>query len=172
MMHSRLSPQRTSSVRLEEPYRADLFTRPDAFVPVMRAFPKLRICLAHFGGQADWRAYAQGQAPLGDENWQVRIRRMIGSGEWPNLWTDISYTLFYFDDYIPFLRLFLTGDEPHHDRLRKRVLFGSDYYMTRQEKLSEREICFRLRNALGEEVFRQIAEVNPAIWLGEADAVN
>jgi hypothetical protein len=52
--------------------------------------------------------------------------------------------------------------------LRRRVLFGSDYYMTRQETLSERAVCFRLRNALGEEVFRQISETNPAIWLGEA----
>ena len=40
--------------------------------------------------------------------------------------------------------------------------------MTRQEKLSEKAVCIRLRNALGEEVFRQIAEENPAKWLGEA----
>ena len=96
------------------------------------------------------------------------IRRMIGSGDWPGLWTDISYTLFQFDDYIPFLRLFLLDDGPAD--CGARVLFGSDFYMTRQEELSEKAVCFRLRNALGEEVFRQIAETNPRVWLGEAGA--
>lgn len=149
-------------------YHADRFTEPAAYIPVMMRHPDLRICLAHFGGQRDWQAYANARAPVGDDNWQVRIRRMIGSGDWPNLWTDISYTLFHFDDFIPFLRIFLTGEDAESERLRARVLFGSDYYMTRQEKLSERAVCFRLRNALGDEVFRQIAEENPRIWLGES----
>ncbi|WP_425044620.1 amidohydrolase family protein [Primorskyibacter sp. S87] len=153
-------------------HRADRFTEPQAYLSIMRAHPRLRICLAHFGGQKDWAAYVNPdqENPLADEytrNWQVQIRRMIGSGNYPGLWTDISYTLFHFEDYVPFLRLFLMGDEPEDERLRKRVLFGSDFYMTRQEELSEKAVCFRLRNALGEEVFRQIAEENPARWLGE-----
>ncbi len=152
-------------------YIADRFTEPKAYRPVMRAFPDMRICLAHFGGQKDWHAYANGEAPRGNENWQVQIRDMIGSGQWPQLWTDISYTLFHFDDYIPFLRLFLLDETEAGDRLRSRVLFGSDFYMTRQEKLSEKAVCFRLRNALGEEVFRQIAQDNPKVWLrGDGNA--
>lgn len=153
-------------------FQADRVTDPMAYGPVMRAFPHLKICLAHFGGQRDWGAYVNPDArsPYHDEtwrNWQVVIRQMIGSGSWPGLWTDISYTLFDFEEYIPFLRLFLMGDDPGSERLRRRVLFGSDFYMTRQEALSEKAVCFRLRNALGDEVFRQIAEVNPLVWLGE-----
>ncbi len=152
---------------------ADRYTEPEAFIPVLRAFPKLRVCLAHFGGQRDWEAYANPDQydPLDDaydRNWQVSIRRMIGSGDFPGLWTDISYTLFQFEDYAPFLRMFLKGDDLESKRLRSRVLFGSDYYMTRQEKLSEKAVCIRLRNALGEPLFRQIADENPTIWLGEA----
>ncbi|MGX9351032.1 amidohydrolase family protein [Shimia sp. W99] len=146
-------------------YKADQVTRPYAYKEVLRAFPDMRLCLAHFGGQKDWRAYANGEELPAKENWQRQIRQMIGSGEWPNLWTDISYTLFHFDDYIPFLRLFLLDESDAGERLRRRVLFGSDYYMTRQESLSEKAVCFRLRNALGEEVFRQIAEKNPVEWL-------
>ncbi|NOD93098.1 amidohydrolase family protein [Ruegeria sp. HKCCD4884] len=154
-------------------YWADRYTEPEAFIPVMRAHPKLRICLAHFGGQRDWDAYVNPDRknPLDDafnRNWQVAIRRMIGSGNYPGLWADISYTLFQFEDYAPFLRIFLTGEDEESERLRSRVLFGSDYYMTRQEALSEKAVCFRLRNILGEEIFRQIAEENPAKWLGEA----
>lgn len=151
---------------------ADRFTEPSAFIPVLKAFPDLRVCLAHFGGHRDWTAYVNPEAPTpyADEytrNWQVMIRRMITGGEFPNLWTDISYTLFDFEEFIPFLRLFLLAEDDNAEKLRKRVLFGSDYYMTRQEVLSEKAVCFRLRNALGEEVFHQIAEVNPRIWLGE-----
>ncbi|MEM7319206.1 MAG: amidohydrolase family protein [Pseudomonadota bacterium] len=158
--------------RVLSEHRADLFTEPDAYKPVMKAFPDLRICLAHFGGRRDWEAYVNPdrRSQFADEyrrNWQVRIRQMIGGGNYPSLWTDISYTLFQFEDYIPFLRLFLMGEDENSARLRSRVLFGSDFYMTRQEKLSEKAVCFRLRNALGEEVFRQIAEENPALWLGE-----
>ncbi|MEX0351255.1 MAG: amidohydrolase family protein [Paracoccaceae bacterium] len=151
---------------------ADRYTEPDAYAPILKAHPKLRICLAHFGGQRDWSAYVNPdrKSAFADEyrnNWQVRIRQMIESGEYPGLWTDISYTLFHFEDYIPFLRLFLLGEDEGSERLRSRVLFGSDFYMTRQEALSEKAVCFRLRNALGEEVFRRIAEENPERWLGE-----
>lgn len=153
-------------------FHADQFTDPAACIPVMRAFPKLRICLAHFGGQRDWAAYVNPErpSPYAEEhsrNWQVMIRRMITGETYPELWTDISYTLFNFEEYIPFLRLLLLREDREGDILRSRVLFGSDYYMTRQEVLSEKAVCFRLRNELGEEVFRQIAETNPQIWLGE-----
>ncbi len=153
-------------------YWADRYTEPEAFIPVMRAFPDLRICLAHFGGQRDWHAYVNPDHhdPLDDafnRNWLSSIRTMIGSGDYDGLWTDISYTLFQFEDYAPFLRLFLMGEDEESERLRSRVLFGSDYYMTRQEALSEKAVCIRLRNVLGEEIFRQIAEENPAKWLGE-----
>lgn len=154
-------------------HAGDRVSDPFAYRPVLDRFDGLRICLAHFGGQADWKAYVDDGGIVvpgssAEDNWQTRIRRMIGSGEFRGLWTDISYTLFRFDDYIPFLRLFLTGEDEASARLRARVLFGSDFYMTRQERLSERAVCFRLRNALGEEIFRQIADRNPRVWLGEA----
>lgn len=153
-------------------HRADRYTEPMAYRDVLTKNPDLRVCLAHFGGQRDWEAYVNPDCPdpyhpERSHNWQVTIRQMIESGDWPGLWTDISYTLFDFEEYVPFLRMFLMGDEDRHASLRRRVLFGSDFYMTRQEELSEKAVCFRLRNALGEEVFRQIADENPQIWLGE-----
>lgn len=149
-------------------YRADHVTRPTAYLPVLRAFPEMRLCLAHFGGARDWESYMNAKPTRGGENWMSQIRDMICSGEFPNLWTDISYTLFRFQDYAPILRLLLKGNLDSDKRLRRRVLFGSDFYMTRQEKLSERAVCIRLRDTLGEALFQQMAETNPAIWLGEA----
>lgn len=150
-------------------YRADGVTRPLAYMPVLREFPEMRLCLAHFGGVRDWESYLKAEPTRGHENWMDQIRQMIGSGAYPNLWTDVSYTLFRFEDYAPFLRMLLKGDDKASQRLRRRVLFGSDFYMTRQEELSERAVSVRLRDTLGEELFQQIAETNPAIWLGEVE---
>jgi predicted TIM-barrel fold metal-dependent hydrolase len=148
-------------------HKADLWTAPQAFLPVLDRFAGLRVCLAHFGGQRDWDLYVnQGVKPeRRSGNWLAAILDLIRSGDHPNLWTDISYTIFQFEDYIPFLKVFLKDE-----RLAARILFGSDYYMTTQERLSERAVSFRLRDAVGEELFRRIAETNPEIWLGERAA--
>ena len=144
--------------------RGDRLCAPGAMIEVLDAFPELRINLAHFGGQDDWLAYVKGEA--GDDNWLSAIRKLIGEGNYPGLWADISYTLFFFDDLAPFLRMFLLGNGDWNKRVRERVLFGSDYYMTRNRALSEREVSVRLRQTLGEALFRQIAETNPEVWLG------
>ena len=146
----------------------DQVTRPQAYEGVLKAFPDLRLCLAHFGGDADWLSHLQdGFDPddpqARDKNWVSAIDRMISGGEYPNLYTDISYTIFKFNDHIPLLRMFLADE-----KVRERVLFGSDFYMTRQERLSEKAISIRLRDALGEADFHRIAHVNPRRWLGEA----
>ncbi|WP_424968532.1 amidohydrolase family protein [Dinoroseobacter sp. S375] len=146
---------------------ADWFTDPRAFIPVLEAFPELRVNLAHFGGLADWQAYVEEGIDPHDpqartENWLAAILDLLRSGKYPGLYTDISYTVFNFTAFLPFLRVFLEDS-----RIAGKVLFGSDYYMTKQEQLSERAVCFGLRDALGEGLFRQIAETNPARWLGE-----
>ena len=146
----------------------DRVTAPQAFAPVCEAFPDLRVNLAHFGGDRDWRAHlSDGVDPddpeAREKNWVAKIAGLLEDRTWPNLYTDISYTIFRFDDHIPLLRLFL--NDPN---IRERVLFGSDFYMTRQVALPEKAVSIRLRNALGEDLFHQIAHVNPRRWLGEA----
>ncbi|MEL7081435.1 MAG: amidohydrolase family protein [Pseudomonadota bacterium] len=147
--------------------RRDKVTAPDAWLDVLKEFKDLRVCLAHWGGESDWIINRRdGFDPDNPEakmrNWAARIEELISSGDYPNLWTDISYTMFKFDENVPLLRAYLSNP-----KVRERVLFGSDFYMTRNEKLSEKEISLRLRHALGEEIFHEIADVNPRIWLGE-----
>lgn len=145
----------------------DAVTEPDAYREVLETFPDLRLCLAHFGGDADWNAHLRdGFDPddpnARDKNWVSRIAGLIAERTYPNLYTDISYTIFKFDDHIPLLRMFLKNPA-----VRDRILFGSDFYMTRQETLSEKAVSIRLRDALGEADFHQIAHANPRRWLGE-----
>ncbi len=154
--HRRLSPALCES-----------YASPHAFAGPMRAFPELRVCLAHFGGATDWQAYLENSIPPGDPdarraNWLTAIRDMIGCGDYPNLYTDISYTIFYFTENLPALAVFLEDEI-----LRSRVLFGSDFYMAEQERFPERSLSIRLRYALGGEAFEQLAHANVERWLGE-----
>lgn len=156
----------------KDAYARDRVTEPYAYREVLNRFPKMQLCLAHYGGQTDWENYlTKGfdpeQSHAKDQNWVYQINKMISSGAYPNLWTDISYTMFHFNAFSALLKLFL--EDP---KLRDRVLFGSDFYMTRQEQLSEKAVSIQLRDALGEEIFTRIARENPRIWLGEADQMS
>ena len=88
------------------------------------------------------------------------ILDMLRSGDYPNLWTDISYTLFQFTQNVPALDVFMNDE-----KVASRVLFGSDYYMTEKEEDSERRVSFEIRHGLGEDKFRLIAETNPEAYL-------
>jgi uncharacterized protein len=86
---------------------------------------------------------------------------MLRSGEYPGLWTDIAYTLFADDDYVYLLKVLLQDE-----RVRARVLFGSDFYVVESAELEERSRSVRIRAILGEDLFTTIAYDNPRAWLG------
>lgn len=149
------------------------YTDPDVYRTVCDRFPNLRICLAHFGGDGDWKMYFEDsasrvkvdlEAPTekrASMNWLTKITQMIESGEFPNLYTDVSYTVFNIDRHLSTLSVLLRGSP----ELRGKVLFGSDYYMTHKEKFDERYLSMKLRHELGEELFDQVARHNPAKFL-------
>ena len=155
----KLKPQKQSEF-------TDHFADPDNYVPILRQFPKLRICLAHLGGAGDWERFLtepwDAASPNGKKSWLGKILDLIRSGEHESLYTDISYTLFARADYVHVLKVFLADE-----RVRRRVLFGSDFYLVEQAKLEERRGALRIRSVLGEELFRTIAEENPRAYLGE-----
>ncbi len=150
------------------PAAAQALADPYRFRPVLEQFPTLRVCLAHFGGLADWRQWVAIPKTIGnlhrlDDNWLQRILEMLRSGRYPNLYTDISYTIFDFTTCAGPLKTFL-----QETAIRERVLFGSDYYMIEPERQAERAIVTLLRADFREgDLFRQIAETNPRRYLGE-----
>ena len=150
--------------------RFDLLTRftdPDAYVPILERHPKLRLCLAHFGGAGDWDSYLKHPWESGmdtsKKSWLAKILDMIRSGRYPNLWTDIAYTLFADDEYAYLLKVLLSDE-----RVLARTLFGSDFYVVESAMLEERRRAVHLRAALGEDIFWRIADTNPAIFLGSS----
>ncbi|MBL8056309.1 MAG: amidohydrolase family protein [Anaerolineales bacterium] len=148
------------------------FAHPRHYEAILRRFPNLRICLAHFGGGEEWERHLRGETePAGGERaWVKWIADLIRSGDYPSLYTDIAYTLFMPGvdrrpfDYFDYLKVLLA-----HPRLRERVLFGSDYYMVTLERMTEKEAGLALRSRLGEALFFQIAHHNPRRYLGEAE---
>lgn len=78
------------------------------------SFKNLYLCLAHFGGPTD----------LGME-WNRQIIEMIESGEYPNLYTDISSSFAdsgFRKNFKAIIR--------KHPKIKDRILFGTDWYMT------------------------------------------
>jgi predicted TIM-barrel fold metal-dependent hydrolase len=147
------------------------YSQPRSYERVLEAFPTLKLCLAHFGGAQEWARRLKrevGKDKYPEEPWVRTIYEMIANGEqqYPNLYTDISYTAFtprvpgLYVDLVDYLKVLLA-----HPRVRTRVLFGSDYYMIEQEKISEKEASILLRSRLGEDLYKQIAYTNPREFL-------
>jgi predicted TIM-barrel fold metal-dependent hydrolase len=141
-------------------------TDPDQYKVVLRDFPELRLCLAHFGGDMEWKRYRDDPwdetSTEADKSWLGKIFDMVKSGDYPNLYTDISYTIFDFDKNVDILRVLMARDPA----LVERILFGSDFFMVEREKFSERTLSMSLRARLGEDLFQKIAETNPERYLG------
>jgi len=145
------------------------FSHPHNYEAILAKFPKLRLCLAHFGGSTEWDRQLKSKSDRAgdDRSWARWICDLVRSGAYPNLYTDISYLIFQSAGqgihvtYLDYLKVLL--DNP---RLREHVLFGSDYYMVEQEPMSEKEASIALRSHLGEDLYFQIAHHNPRRWLG------
>ncbi len=137
---------------------AELWVHPANYRLVLLRHPTLKLCLAHFGGLEEWQEYLSAPWNHGDrECWLSIVLDLIRA--YPNVYTDVSYTV-HKPEFHPLLKVLL-----QEERVRTRVLYGSDYYMT-ESGASERRYSVNLRGFLGEADFRQIAEANPAAFLG------
>ncbi len=134
------------------------FTYPGNYVEVITQFPLLRICFGHFGSQYYWDQFIHN--PAAPENWMRIIRDLCI--QYPNFYTDISFTMAE-TKYFSLLKVMLTDE-----KLSKKILFGSDYYMVQVES-DERRFGLDLRAYLGEDNFNKIAQENPQRYLSGMD---
>lgn len=118
----------------------DLFSHPENYIPLLEKFPRLKICLAHMGGSneiidnSDKDPDMKQIRRFDSQLWCDRIRDMMV--RYPNLYTDISYTLSDLDNTTIRAAIvrFLNTLDDQGKPLAKRVLFGTDFFMTEQEK--------------------------------------
>ncbi len=132
------------------------FTHPSNFEHVVKKFPKLRICFGHFGSQSSWDMFIH--EPEKEDNWFRIIKKLCKDYE--NFYADISFTMADMK-YFSLLKVLLTDE-----KLSKKILFGSDYYMVEVET-HERRYGLDLRAYLGEDDFNKIAIKNPEAFLGK-----
>lgn len=149
-----------------------------------RDYSKLKICLGHFGGDIEWMKYLQNPwisdtglvsdpndyPALKRENWNFNKDFKSGKYTWfsvicdllekyDNLYADISSSLEE-EKIFTLLKVLLKSN----NKIRKKILFGTDYYMVSVDK-SERELSIGLRSYLGEKLFEQIALTNVKAFL-------
>lgn len=153
---------RSNGTRYEEPDNkwflfknayARYFNHPRNWGPVLEAFPKLKLNLAHFGGPDQWKAFLKDKP----DSWVPRIIDYLYQYE--NLYVDFAYTM-YKDEYTIRLRQIMEDNE----RLRKRVLFGSDYYMIVREG-HYRDLFADFRTKIGDELMHQMSVTNTRNYL-------
>lgn len=137
---------------------AKYLNHPRNYEFVLKKFPKLKINLAHFGGNEEWDKYLDvpDENFKKDRNWYSLIRKMML--EYENVYADISFTVYDARLY-PLLRNVLKTP-----KLKERVLFGSDFYML-QKDYSERRFGMDVRGYIDDEDFWLMAETNPKRFL-------
>ncbi|UYP48539.1 hypothetical protein NEF87_004824 [Candidatus Lokiarchaeum ossiferum] len=134
-----------------------IFSHPFNYLHLLKRWPKLKICLAHFGGADEIDKYL---FPFPQEdvinNWFWYIREMLIKHK--SLYTDISFQWGdrRFDSLLKVILL--------RSRISSQILFGSDYYMN-QIAFSERNFGLDLRGYLGESEFKKIAYSNAKSFL-------
>lgn len=124
---------------------------------ILSKHPNLKICFGHFGG-------AENISSSMIKEWTLTILDLMT--KYSRVYADIAFhsepmkggegEKLYFSNLSSLL-----SDE----RYRGRILFGSDYFMSRQ-RLSEKSYWNYFKKNLSDANFQQIAELNPVEYLG------
>lgn len=104
---------------------------PDGWQLALAEYPNLRLCFGHFG-----HLHGIGENPANPpaDAWSRRFVELMDAH--PHVYADVGNSRFpvqesYRDQFLPLLRFLLGNDEPSavQQRRRRRVMFGSDYWM-------------------------------------------
>ncbi len=127
---------------------------------VLPLFPNLKVNFGHFGGNEEWDRYLDYpyDPDTNDPSWYTVIRGLMENKNYPNVYADISFTVFDQRLY-PVLKNLVKSTGT-----RDYVLFGSDFYML-QKDYRERRFGLDVRGYLDDEDYWRIAEINPKRFL-------
>jgi predicted TIM-barrel fold metal-dependent hydrolase len=143
-------------------YFWDNYVHPLEWRKVLQKFPKLRLCLAHFGGD-EWK-----KGPESD--WITEIVAL--TKEYPNVYTDFAcWDLDYAKE--SFAQILKNRRYSH---LRDKILFGTDWYMTllvldgkSYKSFCEEFMEFFLELPDGKELWQRFTFINPFRFYGFFD---
>ena len=155
----------------------DHYANPDNYEYVLRDFPLLKICFAHFGGDTQCLKYYKSNDTCEiANNWFVKVNTLLK--KYRNTYADISYSSANFDLLVLFNALLQNPERCKENDLdvrigenyvsRNKILFGSDFYMSNIER-NERWFSMNIRMGLGEDHYRLIAHTNAIRYLNITD---
>ncbi|MCZ8145826.1 amidohydrolase family protein [Flavobacterium sp.] len=151
-------------------YACNLFTHPENYLPVLDKYPRLKLCIAHMGGDIEIlgptnanRKHAQRCVTAmhlegSTDTWYGLIKSKLLIPAYPNTYTDISYSL-----CDAACMAVLQSDLAKGEIPRDRVLFGTDYFMVTKEN-SELTVTAIAQQALKAD-FVPMMTVNNARYL-------
>ncbi|MBA4853256.1 amidohydrolase family protein [Emticicia sp. BO119] len=134
----------------------DFFLHPLNYWDVLDKFPKLKICLAHCGGE---ETIVGGNKGTTAERWYQNVKEIVTRKAFANTYADVSFVL-YRDDVIEAIR----KDMDANPLLSQKLLFGTDFFMTTRY-VKEFDLVENFRKKIGETYWHQLAIVNPRKYL-------
>jgi predicted TIM-barrel fold metal-dependent hydrolase len=149
---------RNISARMAREYMSPLL-----FEKVFERYPGLKFCFGHYGGEGEWKKALQ-IGGVSEGSWVEEISKLMKKYE--NIYADTSYTMFSNESFIKYLKIICLDS-----KIRRRVLFGTDYFLTNLEERSEKQVSIDLRECLGEDLWDLISLSNPVEFLGEKTGV-
>lgn len=132
----------TKTFKTEDDY-SNYFSHPKAWAPVLELYPELRLNFAHFGSlEKGWD---------GEIAWYMRAKKPDESLLYPNLFTDVAYTLW---EKSVFAKIKSYMEDP---LISTRIMYGTDNYMVLLEgKLKNMKA--RFDEAMGPEIVRTMQQ--------------
>jgi len=137
------------------------YTSPHRWEHVLAAYPELKINFAHFG-----RQYSRKWAFFPDHSWRDKLVELML--RYPRVYSDIAFNgaqMQFYDDLSELLSRF-SGDQ--QEKLRSRLLFGSDFLISLVDEESYFNYLSRFSHApLDSELKHSLCSTNPSGFLFE-----
>lgn len=134
------------------------FNAPKNWEPVLKTFPKLRLNLAHFGGDSEWDKKVRN-----DKEWTFQTISLMERYE--NVFSDVSYIIHIPEMHKKFVELFKLNKF-----VAERTLFGTDFYMVVIEG-QFKELRAEFIKNIGLDIMQKISVQNPLKFLNLTEFV-
>jgi hypothetical protein len=119
------------------------FNRPEHWQKVLKIHPNLKLNLAHFGSNDDWKHFLSEDV---NERAKSSVLQTIHLLESKNVYADFSYSFYS----LPHVRA-IFNTLSSHPVLKKKIMYGSDYYMCQIEDGGLEDYFANVRRVFGDD---------------------
>jgi len=119
------------------------FNRPEHWQKVLKIHPNLKLNLAHFGSNDDWKHFLSDDV---NERAKSSVQQTISMLEFKNVYADFSYSFYS----MPHVRA-IYNTLSYHPVLKKKIMYGSDYYMCQIEDGGLEDYFANVRRIFGDD---------------------